>query len=127
MDIKAVVVGAKVSAKKLAAAAPKGSHPRVIENNAMAWILLPLNASSAAVNAVARTLRVPLAVFEVEMPLGLRGEELTASRYEAPGRKRERDLTDVAAEKLEEWTVGAGAYDEDVAARELVWFLAGQA
>ena len=95
-------------------------------NRGLAWILLPYNPKRAAIDALARKLGVQLSVFEVEVPLGMRGEELAARHYVAPDRQRERDLTDVATETLESWTDGEGAMDEEVAAVELAWFLAEQ-
>jgi hypothetical protein len=132
MEIRAVVVGAKIPQESLVAAAPKGSRSPSPDRLAkaahrgLAWVLLPYNPKRSAIDALARSLGAALSVFEVEVTLGMRGEELAACSYTAPGRKRERDLTDSAVETLATWTDGAGASDEEVAAVELAWFLAGR-
>lgn len=54
------------------------------------------------------------------MSTGLRGEDVSATTYIAPGRDDEMDLTEIAAEIIDEIE---GAFDEDAAALEIAWAL----
>jgi hypothetical protein len=101
--------------KKLASSARK--------SGGRLWFALPDDASDDVIDRAAKKLGGDVRVIAVEMPLGLRGEDMTAATYIAPGRKDEDDLTDVAAETLDAWIseMHGGAFDEDVAARALAW------
>ena len=113
-EVKALVVGATSLPKELAASARK--------SGGRLWIALPVlrddDASDELVDRTAKKLGGEARVIEVEMSLGLRGEDVTATTYIAPGRQDEQDLTDIVAEMLDE-----EAFDEDVAVLELAWAL----
>ena len=113
--MKVVLIGATRLPKDVAKTARK--------SGGRLWIALPDDASDEAIDRAAKKLDDVVRVIEVEMPLGLRGEDMTAATYIAPGRENEDDLTDIAAETLDAWIadMAGGAFDEDVAARALAW------
>jgi len=114
--MKVLVVGAMKMQKGLAAKARKsgGRH----------WIALPPIdddiESDDFVDQTAKKLGGEARVIEVEMTLGLRGEDLCAVTYIAPGRQDENDLTDIAESMLGDID---GPFDEDEAARDIAWAL----
>ena len=112
--VKVVLAGAVTLPKTLVASARK--------SGGRFWIALPDDVSDEVIDKTAKKLGGDVRVIEVEMQLGLRGEDVTAATYIAPGRKDEDDLTDIASETLDEWLEEMeGAFDEDVAARALAW------
>jgi hypothetical protein len=118
------VVGAATSPQKLLAALAAPRAPEVRIAGGRAWVALAHDTPGRAIDRLAKKLGGNLRVIAVEMPLGLRGEEMTAATFIAPGREDEDDLTDVASETLEEWLADmTGGFDEEVAARELAWAL----
>jgi len=112
-EVKVVVVGATKLPKKLGATARK--------SGGRLWLALPTlrdaEASDEIVDGTAKKLG-EVRVIEVEMSLGLRGEDVSASTYIAPGRQDEMDLTELADDMIGEME---GAFDEDEAAREIAW------
>ena len=115
-EVKVLVVGTTKSPKALAATARK--------SGGRFWIALPTmrddEGSDELVDRTAKKLGGEARVIEVEMSVGLRGEDVTATTYIAPGRQDEHDLTELAAEMIDEMS---GAFDEDDAAREIAWAL----
>jgi hypothetical protein len=115
MEVKVLVIGAMKVPKALAASARKSGGRQ--------WIALPTihdddGDSDELVDRTAKKLGGEARVIEVEMSLGLRGEDVSATTYIAPGRQDEQDLTDIAAELIDE-----GVSDEDEAAAEIAWAL----
>jgi hypothetical protein len=116
MEVKVLVVGAMKLPKAIAATARKSGGRQ--------WIALPTlrddDGSDELVDRTAKKLGGEARVIEVAMSTGLRGEDVSATTYIAPGRQDEQDLTDIAAEMIEEIE---GAFDEDDAALEIAWAL----
>jgi hypothetical protein len=117
MDVKALVVGST----KL----PKALVPSARKSGGRLWIALPImrdddGGSDALVDRTAKKLGGEARVIEVEMSLGLRGEDVSATTYIAPGRQDEQDLTELAADMIDEIE---GAFDEDEVALEIAWAL----
>ena len=103
---------------------PKGLAAKARKCGGRFWIALPTIGddieSDDFVDQTAKKLGGEARVIEVEMSLGLRGEDVSAVTYIAPGRQDENDLTDFAEEMLGDVE---GAFDEDEAAREIAWAL----
>ena len=123
--MKATVVGAAVPAKTLRAACARVSVPSkdVRTIGTRAWVELPLDTRDRMLAALAEALGIGLMVIEVEMPAGMRGDGLLASR--ATYRGVEEDVTQEAKGILHDWlnnSAGPG-FDEELAATELAWAL----
>jgi hypothetical protein len=90
-----------------------------------AWAALPADVRSALVEELATKVGRELVVVEVEMTLGGRGSDLSASRRFVPARSdTEEDLTSEVREILHEWTADTeGGFDEDAAIFDLAWGL----
>ena len=126
--MKATVVGANVPAKTLRAACARaevsGRDVRVI--GPRAWVELPEDRRDSVLVRLADSLATGLMVIDVELPLGTRGDGLTASRATYKG--VEEDISEEAKQLLREWLsdTSRDALDEDAAASELAWALIGE-
>lgn len=90
-----------------------------------AWASLPADVRDALVEELAAKLGQELVVVAVEMTLGGRGSDLSASRRFVPARAdAEEDLTGEVREILHEWMADTeGGFDEDAAIVDLAWAL----
>jgi hypothetical protein len=123
--MKATVVGAAVPAKTLRAACARAEVPAkdVRTVGTRAWVELPPDARDAMLARLADVLSTGFMVIEVDMPAGLRGDGIVASR--ATYRGVEEDITNDAKKILGGWLAeGSGRrVEEDVAASQLAWAL----
>src|SRR5688500_6809016 len=123
--MKATVVGAAVPAKTLRAACARVSvaSKDVRTIGTRAWVELPLETRDRNLAALAEALGIGLMVIEVDMPAGLRGDGLVASR--ATYRGVEEDVTQEAKVIVQGWLAGGArpSFGDETAATELAWAL----
>ena len=125
--MRATVVGATVPAKTLRAACAKADVPgkdvRVV--GPRAWVELPHEGRDVMLARLAEALATGLMVIDVDLPMGPRGEGLSASRATYKG--VEEDISAEARELLHEWLADSTgkARNEDAAASALAWALIG--
>jgi len=92
---------------------------------AWSWAAFPADVRRVVVEQVAATLGHELVIIDVEMPLGGRGQGLSAASYFVPQRGPGQDLSEDARGMLYEWladSAGSG-FDEDTAIFDLAWAL----
>lgn len=114
-------------AKALRAACVKGDvavkDVRVV--GPRTWVEVPTEMRDALLARLAESLATGLMVIDVDVPAGIHGGGLQASR--ATYRGVEEDVTEEARKLLQEWLAeGSGRrLHEDTAARDLAWALIG--
>jgi len=126
--MRTTIVGLAAPRKTLEAVLARivGEPCEVREMDGWVWGALPLETRRGLVEKIAAALGRELVGIDVEMSLGGRGRDLTATRYVVPKSSEDTDLTADAREILHEWTADSnGGFDEDEAISELAWELVG--
>jgi hypothetical protein len=121
--MRATIVGAAIPAKTMRAACARIDVPSkdVRTIGSRAWVALPRDARDAKLAALAEVLNTGLMVVDIDLPNGVAGDGVTASR--ATYRGVEEDISADATKVISRWASDGARVADDSAPIELAWAL----